>query len=151
MRERHFTARTPATKAKFRQQDAELRAEIAELLKEDDWNATTAKKLAAWDPYDQNASAEFFDPEWMFGVCVGKTVRRAKATLTGKFSVLVPDELTEETSVEEGFDVVIGNPPYVRIQTLNETAPELVMYLKERYASARRAITTFMSFSPNRA
>jgi hypothetical protein len=28
----------------------------------------TAKQLAAWDPYDQNASAEFFDPEWMFGL-----------------------------------------------------------------------------------
>ena len=138
VRERHFTARTPATKARFREQDAKLRAEIAELLRDDDWHATTAKRLAAWDPYDQNASAEFFDPEWMFGICVGKVVRRAAATLTGKFSALVPDELTPQTAVEEGFDVVIGNPPYVRIQTLNETAPELVAYLKEGYASARK-------------
>jgi len=26
-----------------------------------------AERLAAWDPYDQNASSHFFDPEWMFG------------------------------------------------------------------------------------
>jgi hypothetical protein len=28
-------------------------------------------QLAAWDPYDQNASAPFFDPEWMYGVMKG--------------------------------------------------------------------------------
>jgi len=44
-----------------------------------------AQKLSAWDPYDQNASAEWFDAEWMFGVA-------------------------------GGFDVVIGNPPYVQLQ-----------------------------------
>lgn len=82
VRERHFHARTLATKARYRVQDANLRAELAELLKHDGWETSTARKLAAWDPYDQNASAGFFDPEWMFG-------------LTG------------------GFDVVIGNPPYV--------------------------------------
>ena len=41
--------------------------------------------LASWNPYDQNASAPFFDPEWMFGI-------------------------------SEGFDIVIGNPPYVQLQ-----------------------------------
>jgi hypothetical protein len=40
--------------------------------------------------------------------------------------------------VTEGFDVVIGNPPYVRIQTLNDTAPDLVRYLKDHYAAARK-------------
>jgi hypothetical protein len=43
-----------------------------------------ADRLAAWDPYDQNASSPFFDPEWMF-------------------------------DVKDGFDIVIGNPPYVLI------------------------------------
>jgi hypothetical protein len=81
VRERHFIARTLWAKAKCREQDKKLRAEIAELLKRDGWGDTTAKQLAAWDPYDQNASAPFFDPEWMFGI-------------------------------REGFDVVIGNPPY---------------------------------------
>ena len=42
-----------------------------------------ANRIAHWDPYDQNAVADFFDPEWMFGIT-------------------------------DGFDITIGNPPYVR-------------------------------------
>lgn len=42
-------------------------------------------QLATWNPYDQNAKAEFFEPEWMFGV-------------------------------KNGFDIIIGNPPYVQLQ-----------------------------------
>jgi adenine-specific DNA-methyltransferase len=82
VRKRYFSARTPATKAKYREQDKKLRDELAELLKKDGWGSEAAQQLAGWDPYNQNAHADFFDPEWMFGF-------------------------------EEGFDVVIGNPPYV--------------------------------------
>ena len=35
-----------------------------------------------------------------------------------------------------GFDAVIGNPPYIRIQTLQETGPEQVAYLKQNYRAA---------------
>jgi predicted type IV restriction endonuclease len=35
-----------------------------------------------------------------------------------------------------GFDAVIGNPPYVRIQTLNETQPKAVDYFKLHYRTA---------------
>jgi len=82
VREGHFLAKTTTSKNKCREQDQSLRMEIAELLAKDGWPNTTAKQLAGWDPYDQNASAGFFNPEWMFGV-------------------------------RDGFDVVIGNPPYV--------------------------------------
>ncbi|BCX11992.1 MAG: hypothetical protein KatS3mg067_0930 [Thermosynechococcus sp.] len=68
VREAHFTARTPQTKQKYRECDAQLRAELAELLKHDGLGSQTAEKLAAWDPYDQNAFANWFDPEWMFGI-----------------------------------------------------------------------------------
>ena len=34
-----------------------------------------------------------------------------------------------------GFDCVIGNPPYVRIQTLQDTQPEAVKYFRNRYKS----------------
>ncbi len=44
-----------------------------------------SQKISAWDPYDQNAKADWFDAEWMFGV-------------------------------RDGFDIVIGNPPYVQLQ-----------------------------------
>jgi hypothetical protein len=35
-----------------------------------------------------------------------------------------------------GFDAVVGNPPYIRIQILNETLPESVPYYSSRYKSA---------------
>jgi len=35
-----------------------------------------------------------------------------------------------------GFDVVIGNPPYIRIQTMKQWAPVEVEFYKERYRSA---------------
>ena len=85
VRRRHFTARTPRTKAKYRDLDAQIRTEIGELLENEGFPHETTEKIAHWDPYDQNASADFFDPEWMFGV-------------------------------RDGFDVVIGNPPYVQLQ-----------------------------------
>lgn len=80
-RHESFGDRTYAKKKKRRDQDSRLRREIAAMLKKDGWGASTAEQLAGWDPYDQNTHADFFDPEWMFGV-------------------------------ENGFDVVIGNPPY---------------------------------------
>jgi len=82
VRHDYFEARTPKRKAKCREQDKQLRGELAELLmQEHELQPKEAKMLAAWDPYDQNASAPFFDPEWMFGL-------------------------------GEGFDIVIGNPPW---------------------------------------
>jgi adenine-specific DNA-methyltransferase len=94
VREAHFTAKTPATKRKYRERDAALRTEIAEILKTDGWDDKTARMLAGWDPYDQNASASFFDSEWMFGI-------------------------------RDGFDIVIGNPPYVRQEEIKELKPLL--------------------------
>ena len=83
VRRRHFTARTPRTKAKYRASDAQIRTAISKLLEEHKGlSHDDADRIANWDPYNQNASADFFDPEWMFGV-------------------------------RDGFDVVIGNPPYV--------------------------------------
>jgi type I restriction-modification system DNA methylase subunit len=37
-----------------------------------------------------------------------------------------------------GFDALIGNPPYIRIQTLQETNPASVNYLNEHYAAAAK-------------
>ena len=71
VREHHFTARTPATKRKYREQDAKLRADIGGLLKVDGFPRETTENLVNWNPYDQNASAEFFDSAWMFGIAEG--------------------------------------------------------------------------------
>lgn len=37
-----------------------------------------------------------------------------------------------------GFDAIIGNPPYIRIQTLKEWAPKEVEFYKERYRTAAK-------------
>ena len=90
VRERHFNARTPATKKKYRERDKELRKELAELLEKDGFKPAATRLMAGWDPYDQNKSAGFFDNEWMFGLV-------------------------------KGFDIIIGNPPYVSIQRMDDT------------------------------
>ena len=48
-----------------------------------------AKLIANWNPYNQNDKADFFDPEWMFGI-------------------------------KKGFDITVGNPPYVRVEAGND-------------------------------
>ena len=84
VRERHFNARTRRDKRALREEDGALRAGLArDLERLLGFKHDTAQAVANWDPYDQNARAAWFDPEWMFGVA-------------------------------DGFDVVIGNPPYVR-------------------------------------
>lgn len=37
-----------------------------------------------------------------------------------------------------GFDAIVGNPPYVRVQTMHEYAPVEVEYLKKSFSSADR-------------
>ena len=82
-RERYFHATTRRQKLECKKKDQVLREELAAELKNVGMPADDAEKIAHWDLYDQSASADWFDPEWMFGV-------------------------------GEGFDVVVGNPPYVR-------------------------------------
>ena len=84
-RERHFHATTRQQKRTCKQKDTELRTELATELKSIGMPADDAEKISQWDPYDQNATADWFDSEWMFGIT-------------------------------EGFDVVIGNPPYIQLQ-----------------------------------
>lgn len=86
IRHEHFSAKTAYRKSTLREKDKQLREKLAKLLEQDnDFAPEDAKQLSAWNPYDQNAVAEFFDPAWMFGV-------------------------------NDGFDIVIGNPPYIQLQ-----------------------------------
>ncbi|HEY9175041.1 MAG TPA: DNA methyltransferase, partial [Verrucomicrobiae bacterium] len=61
--------------------------------------------------------------------------------IVGQASSLSPsEEKKSETGgtpvLRRGFDVVIGNPPYERIQTMQANAPEAVEFLKANYRSA---------------
>ncbi len=86
VRQEHFSAKNTNRKKALREQDRKLREQLARLMADDNYYAPAdAKQLAEWNPYDQNAVASFFDPEWMFGVT-------------------------------DGFDIIIGNPPYIQLQ-----------------------------------
>ena len=85
-RERHFHAVTRQAKLDCRRRDDELRRQLAQELQADGFPAASAGQIAAWEPFDQNAGAA----DWFdAGYMFG---------------------------VPNGFDVVIGNPPYIQLQ-----------------------------------
>lgn len=147
IRHEHFNARSPAAKRKWRDADEAKRHEIADQLERNHaLPKESARKLAAWDPYDQNEFAPFFDSEWMFGLPVGKVKWQAKApaTLLGNLALINEaggqGELTAHAprEIDSGFDIIIGNPPYIRLQTLKQKDPKLVAFFKDHYASAAK-------------
>lgn len=147
IRHEHFNARDPHNKHKWREADTNKRKEIADFLeREHAVPKQAARQLAAWDPYDQNTFAPFFDSEWMFGLPVGKVRIEAPATSTFLGNLALINEVSGQMEftdsvikeIDSGFDVVIGNPPYIRIQTLKKKDPKLVSFYKEEYASAAK-------------
>lgn len=83
IRHKYFNAKKRTEKLKYQEKDKILRKKISEHLVKIGHTTINAHKIAAFDPYDQNHFAEWFEPEWMFG---------------------------KELAI--GFDIVIGNPPY---------------------------------------
>ena len=131
-RERHFHATTRSQKRACKRTDRTVRRELAKELKTVGMPTDDAEKIADWDPYDQNISANWFDPEWMFGVA-------------------------------DGFDVVIGNPPYVRQEKIKALKPtlkdqydcytgtaDLYVYFYERGFQLLRAEGTLTYISSNK-
>lgn len=87
VRHRHFSAQTRKAKLVLQRRDQELVKKIIDELKHDSFGNEDVYRRIAWNPYDHHSVADFFDPAKMFGPALGG-----------------------------GFDVVIGNPPYVQIQ-----------------------------------
>ena len=73
-----------------------------------------AKRIADWNPYDQNDKANFFDPEWMFGIT-------------------------------DGFDITIGNPPYVRAEAGNDDPilRQKIIEMRQQIEDSRQYETLF--------
>ncbi len=85
-REQYFLAKTRKEKQDCYRFDKKKRKDLAEELQRvSGLPEGEANKIAEWDPYDQNMSADWFDMEYMF-------------------------------DIREGFDLVIGNPPYAQIK-----------------------------------
>ncbi len=71
-RESHFHATTRQKKKEYRNRDKELRNQLANALhRVVGMPEADAAKIALWDPYDQNAHADWFDAKYMFGVNKG--------------------------------------------------------------------------------
>lgn len=72
VRHEHFQARSYQVKKELRKQDEMLRSALAaSLMETGGFDNKSAQLMAGWDPYDQNASADFLDSEWMFNVRSG--------------------------------------------------------------------------------
>ncbi|HEY9186306.1 MAG TPA: TaqI-like C-terminal specificity domain-containing protein [Ignavibacteria bacterium] len=99
-REEIFYTNSRTEKLKLQKIEKELRDKLKTALKKNGFQNDVAEKITGWDPFDQNTHSDWFDPEWMFGVKVNES-----------------PELKENT----GFDIVIGNPPYIQLQrAINE-------------------------------
>src|SRR5439155_5761493 len=86
-------------KKALKARDKELCEQLATALTESgECSVYDAKRLAEWNPYDTNKDAQFFDPAWMFGLPV-------------------PDDHDKGV-----FDLVLGNPPYVRQEMLKDVS-----------------------------
>ena len=97
VRHDHFSATTRQKKLALQQRDSEIRGKLSQKLTEFHYaDKGTSQKLADWNPYNPQQSADFFQPSWMFG-----------------------------QDLAEGFDIVIGNPPYVQIQKFKPQQKEL--------------------------
>jgi hypothetical protein len=75
-------------------------------------------------------------------------IKNFNSLISSDFS-MIPDDLMRVNAKDwevqfspimkaGGFDAVVGNPPYIRIQTLQETDPEAVEYLNSHYAAAAK-------------
>ncbi len=72
---------------------------------------STTLQVSSWNPYNQNSSSDFFDPEWMFGI-------------------------------NNGFDIVIGNPPFVRQEKIKDIKP----ILEKKYSCYNGVADLFIYF-----
>ena len=92
------------TKSGRQRRNAELQQKYQ--VREERFNEglAEAKRIAQWNAYDPNDAADFFEPEYMFGV-------------------------------KDGFDIAIGNPPYIRHEKIKGLKPALRIQFKDFFTS----------------
>jgi adenine-specific DNA-methyltransferase len=101
---RHFSVQRRDEKLSLQKKITGLREELGKVLAESLGSSRKAQHVADWDPFDPQASSAFFDPHGMFGA-----------------------------SLSDGFDVVIGNPPYRVVKDKAEKAEYGEVYIHQDY------------------
>ncbi len=86
---RFFRVKSRQEKKRLEERANKIRQEIKTTLKKLAFPNETIEKITNFNIFSQTEKADWFDPEWMFGV-------------------------------EDGFDIVIGNPPYISTKGVDE-------------------------------
>ena len=102
VREKYFGASIRRKKFQYIKEFKKIQQDLVNKLIASDWDEEYARKIAFWNPFDQNSVVDWFDPELMFGI---------------------PD----------GFDIVIGNPPYIRQELIKIYKKYFEKIYKETY------------------
>ena len=116
----HFTIQRRDQKVALQKKIKSLRIKLTDTLASSlgATNSAKAKHLSQWDPFDPQISADFFDPHWMFG-----------------------------RSLKNGFDIVIGNPPYQSAIEHKKTHGEPYRdKIKDQYASTTGTWDLYIPF-----
>jgi type I restriction-modification system DNA methylase subunit len=139
-------ARTDAAGLGFAldERDAERVAELDNGLKQ--LALTTAQvraarkmKAQAQEEALERIRAQFDDPDkptFVWQLDFAEVFHRDE---TPRGDSLLPGDKPDKSgavTTRNGFDLAIGNPPYIRIQTLTKSDPKLAAYYKQRYQSA---------------
>lgn len=98
--------KTRTEKIRLQNKAKKIRLELKDRLPEMGLPHESADKIASFDIFDQTATADWFDPEWMFGV-------------------------------EDGFDIVIGNPPHgAQLNEIKDKIQNIYKFYEKRKNSA---------------
>ncbi len=116
VRHKYFNAKIRDEKQKYQKKDKELRNQISNHLVKVGHTTINAHKIASFDPYDQNHFANWFESEWMFG-----------------------------NDLNTGFDIIIGNPPYVSAVSMARTNEEKA-YFRQKYPEATGSYDIYILF-----
>ena len=108
IREKIFYTNSRSEKIRLEKQLTELRFRLKDEFTNLNFPNDKTDKITSWDPFDQNTHADWFDPEWMFGI-------------------------------KDGFDIVIGNPPYIQLQkACNDKQKYADLYKNQSFATFER-------------
>jgi len=118
IRHDHFASTTRQQKQALQNRDREIRLQMSKELEQTAfWDQDAAFKLAVWDPYDPQATADFFEPLWMF-----------------------------DRTCSDGFSIVIGNPPYIDSEGMTRTQPHTRQFVSDTYSLTRGNWDIYIAF-----